>query len=633
VLVWEPMVGHILGFSAPVVPGARYIPFIFGTILYLYGGRVFLEGAADELAARRPGMMTLISLAISVAFAYSVATTFFLAGDSFYWELATLIDIMLAGHWAELRAISSARDALSALAKLLPDTAERLQGDTVELVPVSTLRVGDVVLVRPGARVPADGEVAEGESNVDESMITGESRPVGKATGDPVVAGTVNGEGSLRVRVTKVGDETALAGIIRLVREAQASRSNAQALADRAASWLVIVALVAGAITLAAWLAAGEGAPYALARTVAVLVTACPHALGLAIPLVLAISTTLAAQSGFLVRDRLALEQAREIDWVVFDKTGTLTRGEQGVTDVLAAEGLTDDAALALAAALESDSEHAIARAIVGEARRRALALPEARDFAATAGTGVRATVDGRDLRLGGPRLLQTLGVTLPPDFAEATARWGAEGKTVVVLLEGDAPLAALGLADQIRPESREAVSALRERGVRVAMLTGDSEDVARWVAGELGIDQAFAQVLPADKAAKIASLQADGSRVAMVGDGVNDAPALARADVGIAIGAGTDVAIESADIVLARDDPRDVVRIIDLSQASYRKMQQNLFWATGYNVVAIPLAAGLAAPLGFVLSPAVGAILMSTSTIIVALNAQTLRRLRLDRL
>ena len=632
VLVYAELLQNLFGYTAPPFPGSAYLSVVLGSIIYWYGGWVFLRGAIDELRARTPGMMTLVALAISTAYFYSVAVTFGLVeGMAFYWELATLVTIMLLGHWMEMRAVGSAQSALNELAKLLPDTAERIVDGGTQTVVASALRAGDMILVRPGASVPADGTVEEGESQLNESMITGESRPVHKRAGDEVIAGTVNGSGSLRVRITKTGEQTALAGIMRLVAEAQTSRSRAQALADRAAYWLTFVAIGVAIVTLVAWLLARGFDSYTLERVVTVLVVACPHALGLAIPLVIAISTTLSARNGILVRDRLALEEARTLDTVVFDKTGTLTKGEQGLVGIATTDNLTEQEALALAAALEGDSEHMIARALVAAARERQLRSPAVHDFQALPGRGVQATVEGNVLQAGGPRLLESEGVTLPNDLAEQTHTWGTRGQTVVYLVEAGAVKAAFALADVIRPESREAVSDLQAQGVRVAMLTGDSEDVARWVAGELGIDTYFAQVLPEHKAAKVKELQAHGATVAMVGDGVNDAPALAQADVGIAIGAGTDVARASAGIVLVKNDPRDIARIIRLSRAAYGKMVQNLAWAIGYNAIALPLAAGVLAEVGFVLPAWVGAVLMSLSTIIVAINAQTLRSLNLQ--
>ncbi|MBI3947507.1 MAG: heavy metal translocating P-type ATPase [Armatimonadetes bacterium] len=630
VLAYSPEVQQWLGFRAPAFPGSEWVPFAFASVIYFYGGTVFLRGARDELTAGAPGMMTLVGLAITVAYVYSVAAEFLIAGGPLYWELSTLVVVMLLGHWLEMRAVGRARGALAELAKLLPDTAERLAEGGTETVPVAALRPGDRVLIRPGGKIPADGEVDEGESSVNEAMVTGESRPVPKRPGDRVIAGTVNASGSLRLRVDRTGEETTLAGIVRLVEHAQRSRSRAQALADRAALWLTGIAIGAGTLTLVTWLALGASLAFALQRTVAVFVIACPHALGLAIPLVIAISTALSARNGLLVRERIALERARDLDVVVFDKTGTLTRGEQGVVGIRTSGGMAEADALALAAAVEGDSEHMIARAIRDAAAGRKVSPPTAAGFQALPGRGVRAQVDGRTVQVGGPRLIESSGVPLPDDLREASVRWGGEGKTVVYLLLEGQPRAAIALADVIRPESREAVARLKEMGVRVAMLTGDSEDVARWVARELGIDETFAEVLPEHKADKVRELRERGERVAMVGDGINDAPALLTADVGVAIGAGTDVAIESAGIILVRNDPRDVARVITLSRASYRKMVENLVWATGYNVVAIPLAAGVLARYGIILAPAVGAILMSASTVVVALNAQFLRRLNL---
>jgi Cu2+-exporting ATPase len=632
VLVYAELFQELLGYTAPQFPGSAYLEFVLGSIIYWYGGWVFLRGAGDDLRARTPGMMTLVALAISTAYFYSVAVTFGLVeGMPFYWELATLVTIMLLGHWMEMRAVGSAQSALNELAKLLRDMAERIVNSGTETVPISVLTNNDMVLVRPGASIPADGTVEEGDSQVNEAMITGESRPLHKHPGEDVIAGTVNGSGSLRVRVTKTGEQTALAGIMRLVAEAQNSRSRAQALADRAAYWLTFIALGVAVLTLIVWVAARGFDSFTLERVVTVLVVACPHALGLAIPLVIAISTALSAKSGILVRDRLALENARTVTTVVFDKTGTLTKGEQGLVGIATAAGMTEDDALANAAAIEGDSEHIIARALVTAAQSRSHALPPVSNFQALPGRGVQATVSGRTLQVGGPRLLERGNISAPGELAEQTRAWGTRGQTVVYLVEGARVLAAFALADVIRPESREAVATLKAQGIEVAMLTGDSEDVARWVATELGIDTYFAQVLPEHKAAKVKELQAHGKRVAMVGDGVNDAPALAQADVGIAIGAGTDVARASAGIVLVRNDPRDIARIIKLSRASYRKMVQNLAWAVGYNAIALPLAAGVLAGIGFVLPAWVGAVLMSLSTIIVAINAQLLRRLDLS--
>jgi Cu2+-exporting ATPase len=627
VLLYTEGLWELSGLEVPDLPGGGMVPFVLATAIYVYGGSVFIRSAGDELRARLPGMMTLVAVGISAAYLYSVATTFWVEGEGFYWELATLVDIMLLGHWIEMRAVGRAEGALSELAKLLPDTAERVIGDRTEEVPISAIQADDVVLVRPGGRVPVDGEVIDGESELDESMITGESRPVGKRSGDQVVAGTVNGSGALRIHVSCVGEETALAGIMRLVAEAQASKSRAQAIADRAAMVLTYVAIGAGLVTMIAWLMTDRSGDFVAERTVTVVVIACPHALGLAVPLVVAISTTLAARSGLLVRNRLALETARDLDVVVFDKTGTLTLGEIGIVGVAAGGGAQDDDVLAVAAGLEQGSEHPLGRAIVEEASSRGVKPSSVTEFEALKGRGVRAKIDGHAAYVGGPRLLETLDVRAEGPNAERAKAWSSEGRTVVYVVEDDHVIGTVALADVIRSESREAVQGLKEMGVRVAMITGDSEDVARSVAQELDLDEYFAQVLPENKAERVKELQARGLRVAMVGDGVNDAPALAQADVGIAIGAGTDVAIETADVVLVRSDPRDAKRLVGLSKASYRKMLQNLAWATGYNVVAIPLAAGLLAPLGILLSPAVGAILMSASTLVVALNAQLLRR------
>jgi Cu2+-exporting ATPase len=630
-LVWGHMLQRAFGYAAPHFPGSHWIPAIFGTAVFAYGGRPFIDGAIRELRARRPGMMTLIALAISVAFVFSVAVTIGFPGMPLWEELATLVVIMLLGHWIEMRSITQAQGALKELAKLLPDTATRVVGDRLEDVAVPELREGDIVLVRPGSRVPADGVVRDGASSVDESMLTGESKPVEKRVGGSVIAGTVNASGSLRIEVTGTGERTALAGIMRLVEQAQTSRSRAQALADRAAFFLTIIAIVAGALTLVAWLALRSDAPaFAIERTVTVLVIACPHALGLAVPLVIAISTTLGARSGLLVRDRRGLEEARNLTTVVFDKTGTLTLGEHRVVDVATANGISPDEALRLASGLERDSEHPIARAIVKSAEERGQRIPASRAFEYLPGRGVTATVDGRRLAAGGPNLLAHVRVEPDAKLKETVERAAARGQSAVYLIEDTRVLAAFTVADAIRPESREAVQRLHEKGLEVVMITGDAAPVANAVAAELGIDAVFAQVLPEQKSQRIEELQAKGKKVAMVGDGVNDAPALARADVGIAIGAGTQVAVEAGDIVLVRSDPRDVPRIIELSRASYRKMVQNLWWAAGYNIVAIPLAAGVLAAQGIVLSPAIGAVLMSASTVIVALNAQLLRRARL---
>jgi Cu2+-exporting ATPase len=627
-VMWAPMIQHWLGYTAPGGPGAsRWIPAAFGSLVFFYGGSVFIRGAIGELRDRLPGMMTLISLAISVAFVFSLAVTLGFPGSDLWWELATLVTIMLLGHWIEMRSIAQAQGALRELAKLLPDTADRIVGEHTETVTIANLRLGDLVLVRPGAAVPADGVVREGTSEVDESMITGESRPIGKKANDKVIAGTVNGSGSLRVEVTGTGEKTALAGIMRLVAQAQSSRSRAQALADRAAFLLTIVAIVAAVVTLVGWIAAGQTASFVIERVVTVLVIACPHALGLAIPLVVAISTTLGARNGLLVRDRRGLEEARNLTAVFFDKTGTLTRGAFRVVDITTVDGLGQDEALALAAAVERDSEHTIARGIVKSAEERHLTVPSSTLFQAVPGRGVLATVNGKKLRLGGPALLREANVAVTPTLQAAIERAEARGQAAITMLEGNSALAVFAVADAIRTESREAVQRLHTQGVQVIMMTGDAHAVAQSVAQDLGIDTVFAEVLPDQKASKVAQVRREGKHVAMVGDGVNDAPALVSADVGIAIGAGTDVAVEAGDVVLVRNDPRDVPRIIELSKATYRKMIQNLWWAAGYNIVAIPIAAGALAPWGFVLPAAAGAVLMSLSTTIVAINAQLLRR------
>ncbi len=629
-IIWSPMIQQWLHFQAPTFPGSRYVPAIFGTVLFFYGGMVFLKGAVREIKDRLPGMMTLISLAIVVAFGFSLAVTFGVPGMDLWWELSTLITIMILGHWIEMRSIAQAQGALKELAKLVPDIAVRLVGDKPEEVPVSDLREGDVLLVRPGASIPADGVVLEGSSAVNEAMITGESQPVEKKSEDKVIAGTVNGAGSLRFKVTGVGERTALAGIMRLVAQAQSSRSRAQALADRAAFSLTVIAIVSAVITLVAWLVVGASPAFAVERVVTVLVIACPHALGLAIPLVIAISTTMAARSGLLVRNRRGLEEARNLNAVFFDKTGTLTRGEFRVVEITPGSALSADDALRLAASVEQESEHTIAQGVVKSAQERSLSLSRAEQFQAIPGQGVRAVVEGRSLMIGGPALLRQLAIELPRELRDAVDRATSRAQTAITLVEGQTALAVLAVADAIREESHEAVQRLHELGIEVIMMTGDAKPVADAVAKELGIETVFAEVLPDQKASKIEEVKRTGKRVAMVGDGVNDAPALLTADVGIAIGAGTDVAVEAGDVVLIRNDPRDVARIITLSKATYRKMVQNLWWAVGYNIAAIPLAAGVLAPWGIVLNPAVGAILMSFSTVVVALNAQLLRRVAL---
>ena len=627
VVAFSPMFAMLVGYHVPDMLVLRAIPPVIGTVLYVWGGQPFLTGAVAEIRGRRPGMMLLIALAITVAFLASWGATLGILDHEldFWWELALLVVIMLLGHWIEMRSLAQTTSALDSLAALLPDEAERVTGDAVEHVSPAELRVDDLVLIRPGARVPADAVIIEGSANLDESMITGESRPVPRSSGDRIVAGTIATDSALRARVTAIGEDTALAGIGRLVAEAQSSSSHAQRLADRAAGWLFWFALIAGVVTAVVWTALGLP-DAAVVRVITVLVIACPHALGLAIPLVVSIATERAARGGILVKDRMALERMRQVDAVLFDKTGTLTEGAPAVTGIAVVAGVTEDEVLAAAAAAESDSEHPLATAIRSAADARGLARGDVSAFRSEPALGVRAVVDGGTVEVGGPALLAQAGAAELPQAAE----WRAQGAIILhVLVEGRVT-GALRLADAIREESRAAVGALQRRGVDVVMITGDAEAVAASVAAELGIDRFFAGVRPEDKSARVAELQAEGRTVAMVGDGVNDAPALARADVGIAIGAGTDVAIGSAGVVLASSDPRSVVATIELSRAAYRKMRQNLWWAAGYNLAAVPLAAGVLAPIGFLLPMSVGAILMSASTVVVALNAQLLRRLDL---
>ena len=621
----SPMFAMLLGYS---VPGwAGWVAAVLGTVMYVWGGKPFLTGAWSELRSRKPGMMLLIALAITVAFFASWAATLGLVHHEleFWWELALLIVIMLLGHWIEMRSLAQTTSALDSLAALLPDEAERVEGDDIVKVDPAELRVGDVVIVRPGGSVPADGTVVDGHADMAESMITGESRPVARGEGDPVTAGTVATDSGLRVEITATGDDTALAGINRLVAEAQGSSSRAQRIADRAAAWLFWFALGAALITAIVWTLAGSPDD-AVVRTITVLVIACPHALGLAIPLVVSIATERAARGGVLVKDRLALESMRQVDAVLFDKTGTLTRGEPTVTGVEPTGDLDANQVLALAASAEADSEHPLARAIVAAAKDRGLALQQATGFSSSPAVGVTATVAGHEIRVGGPRLLEETG----QHETESAEAWRGEGAIILHVLRDGQVIGGLKLADEVRPESRDAVDALHELGVEVVMITGDAEAVANEVGQELGIDRVFAGVRPEDKSAKVSQLQEEGKRVAMVGDGVNDAPALAQADVGIAIGAGTDVAIASAGVILASSDPRSVLSIIQLSRRAYGKMKQNLWWAAGYNLISVPLAAGVLAPVGFVLPMSVGAILMSLSTVVVALNAQLLRRIDL---
>lgn len=629
VVYFSDMFQMLLDYTAPTFPGSEWIAPVLGTVIFIYGGAPFLTGAVDEIRTRQPAMMLLIGLAISVAFIASWATELGAVDLDFWWELAALIAIMLLGHWQEMKAIGQASGALEALAELLPDEAERVVGDETETVAIDDLREGDVVLVRSGSRVPADGIIVQGTAEFDESMITGESRPVSKSSGDRVVAGTVATDSAIRVEVDAIGENTALAGIRRLVEQAQESKSRAQALADRAAALLFYVATSAGIITFVTWALIGEPAN-AVERTVTVLVIACPHALGLAIPLVIAISTSLSARNGILVKDRLSLERMRRVDVVLFDKTGTLTTGKHAVTDSVASDG-DQDGLLAIAGAVEADSEHPLARAIVAAARARG-DIPTATDFRSMTGRGVEATVGDSSVAVGGPGLLRERALDVPRDLEKKTAAWKQRGGAILYVVRESTVIGALELEDAVRPESKLAVDELHEFGLKVAMITGDAQQVADAVATELGIDEVYAEVLPEDKDSAVVDLQKRGLRVAMVGDGVNDAPALARADVGVAIGAGTDVAIESAGVVLASDDPRAIIDVIRLSRASYRKMVQNLAWATGYNLFAIPLAAGVLAWAGVSLAPAAAAVLMSVSTIVVALNAQLLRRLHLGR-
>ena len=625
VLALAPLIQQVLGVKeAWSFPGDRFVQFGLASVIFFYGGWPFLKGIYNELGRKQPGMMTLIALAISVAYGYSSLVAFGLPGDVFFWELATLIDIMLLGHWIEMRSVMGASRALEELVKLMPAEAHRLREDgSTEEVPVSELRKGDRVLVKPGEKIPTDGVIVEGRTTINEAMLTGESKPVEKGEGDKAIGGGINGESAITIGVEKTGKETYLSQVIELVRQAQESRSRSQDLANRAALWLTVIAVSAGGITLAVWLIVGMDFNFALGRMVTVMVITCPHALGLAVPLVVAASTALSASNGLLIRDRSAFERARLLQAVVFDKTGTLTEGRFGVTNIISLGEQTEDELLRNAASLESQSEHPIAAGVVRGAKEKGLSFPVPHDFKAIPGKGAEATVDGKLVKIVSPGYLREHGLGVDDSRVQELA---AEGKTVVYVLVGEQVKGAIALADIIRPESRQALNALKEMGIQVMMLTGDSSAVARWVARELELDDFFAEVLPDQKAAKLQEVKSRGLTVAMTGDGVNDAPALVQADVGIAIGAGTDVAIESADIVLVRSDPRDVVSIVQLARATYRKMVQNLLWATGYNVVAIPLAAGVLYQQGILLSPAAGAMLMSLSTVIVAINARLLR-------
>ena len=625
-VLYSDLIPGTFHWSPPAFPGLLYIEFVIASIVFFYGGWVFLASAWRELRAKLPGMMTLISLAITTAYAWSAYAVLAARSDALFSELATLITIMLLGHWLEMRAVSGAQSALKELSKLLPDTAEVVRGDHTEIIPLSELREGDVILVKPGGKIAADGEVSEGDSSVDESIATGESKPVAKKIGSAVIAGTVNGDGTLKIKVTKIGEKTFLAGVMRLVSEAQASKSRLQILSDRAALWLTAVAVGAGAITVVAWIAAGGGTAFAIERLVAVLVIACPHALGLAVPLIASISTTKAAKNGFLVKARLSLETARNIDVVLFDKTGTLTKGEYGVTNVWPIGVGDKNEVVRLAASVDAYSEHPIAKAIVAYARAQKIDLAKITDFTRIPGKGARAKIDGAAVIVGGAGVIEGKKISVSAEVADEHKK----GKTVIYVLKNDAVAGILALADIIREESREAIKTLESMGIEVAMITGDADDVAAWVAGELGITEYFARVLPDQKSEKVKLLQAKGKRVAMVGDGINDAPALMQADLGIAIGAGTNVAIESAGIILVKNDPRDIPKIVTLSRLTYTKMMQNLWWAAGYNIVAIPLAAGVLARQGVLLSPAFGAVLMTLSTVIVAANAMLLKRKKL---
>ncbi len=629
VVLYADVTETLFKWSPPEFLGSDLLPLILGSIVFFYGGWVFITGAYRELSAKLPGMMTLIGLAISSAYLWSVYAVFF-GEEALFWELTTLITIMLFGHWLEMRAVSGAQGALKELSKLLPDTAEVLRDGTPSVVSLSELREGDMVLVRPGTKIPADGRIIDGDSDVNESMVTGESKPVSKKEGDSVIAGTINGDGALKVKIEHIGDTTFLAGVMRLVAEAQASKSRLQILSDRAAFYLTIIAVLGGLTTLVAWLIAGAPVGFAVARLVAVLVIACPHALGLAVPLVASISTTKAAQNGFLVRQRLSLEAARSIDTVLFDKTGTLTKGEFGVVTILGVSGTSTKEVLAHAASVDALSEHPIAKAVVAKAKSEHLDLIEPKKFEVLKGRGVKAFLNEKETLVGGPSLLEHVGVSVPEEIASNVHDAGEKGHTVIYVVQEKEVLGMLALADLIREESREAIQSLKEFGIRTAMITGDSEDVARSVSKELGIDEYFARVLPHQKSEKVKELQTRGAKVAMVGDGINDAPALTQANLGIAIGAGTNVAIESAGIILVRNDPRDIVKIVRLSKITYDKMIQNLFWATGYNVIALPLAAGALAWKGILLEPALAAVFMSASTVIVAFNAALLQRQKL---
>lgn len=615
--------------NAPRFAGVEILILILGSIIYFYGGSVFLKSAYRELKAKLPGMMTLIAIAITAAYAYSIYTTF-VGGMNLFWELATLIAIMLIGHFIEMRAVQGAKGALKELAKLLPDTAEVIRDDKTVTIQVSELASGDIVLVRPGAKVPADGEIIEGRSELNEAIITGESKPVSKNVGDGVIAGSLNGDASLTVRVTNVGEKTFLAGIMRLVADAEASKSRLQMLSDRAAFWLTILAVGSSILTLIIWLSLGQSVFFAVERVVAVLVIACPHALGLAVPLVASISTTMGAKNGLLIRKRLSLEAARNIDIVLFDKTGTLTKGEFGVDTVLTNKSYSEEEVIKLAISINSQSEHPLAKAMSIYAKEKNILILSISNFERVAGKGAKAEVNNFIVAIGNEALVGDFGGTFNEDYRHKVTELEKQGKTVVHIVKEKELVGSIALADIIRPESKETIARLKEMGIKSAMITGDALDVAAWVAKELGLDEYFAKVLPHEKSEKVKLLQSKGMKVAMVGDGVNDAPALTQSDLGIAIGAGTNVAIESAGIVLVKSDPRDIPRIIRLSKLTYKKMIQNLFWATGYNVIALPIAAGVLYTKGVTLNPAVAAVFMSLSTVIVSINAVLLRREKL---
>ncbi|HIQ30839.1 MAG TPA: heavy metal translocating P-type ATPase [Aquifex aeolicus] len=625
VVLYSQSIQEFLGFSMPRFPGSDWVSPLLSTVVFLYGGLFFLRGMVEEVRTKKPGMMTLISLAISVAFLYSLSTLVF-GGKEFFWELTTLIVIMLWGHWIEMKSVLGASRALEELVKLMPTKANLIKDGEIVEVHISELKPGDIVLIKPGEKVPADGVVVEGSTHMNEALLTGESKPVVKKEGDRVIGGAINMEGAVKVQVEKTGEETYLSQVLKLVQEAQESKTRLQDMADRVAFYLTIAAIGIGSLSFILWVLVGDDVRFAVERAVTVMVIACPHALGLAIPLVVAISTSFSAKNGILVRNRLALETIKGVDAVMFDKTGTLTEGRFGVTDVFS-KGMSENELLALAAAVERSSEHVIALAVVEEAEKRGMSVENAADVKAVPGKGIVGRVDGRDVAVGTVLLMEELDVSMDGDVIEATKKLESQGKTTIFVAVDGRLVGCVALADKVREESLQAVRELKSMGKRVVMITGDSEKVALYVAQKLGVDEVFARVLPHQKEEKVKELQSRGMKVAMVGDGVNDAPALARADVGVAIGSGTDVAVESADIILVKSDPRDVVKVMELSRTTVRKMIQNLLWATGYNVITVPLAAGVAAPVGIILKPAVGAVFMSLSTVIVAVNAMLMKR------